>query len=483
SSSFNGRTSRRARSRAMRGCSTEHMDDRTYVAQALFDRLIERNIDFCVLGDTQHYPEEIMSDLDIAVPPRELERMPRTLTEFCHDLGLRLVQLIRHERTASYFVIAWWDGVGGLRFLAPDVCSDYCRSGRRVLGADELLSRRQTALSASGEPRDFYVPAPDVQFIYYLTKKIDKLELRAGHGAYLSRQWQADPDGALRRMVRFWPELADNGLIAQAATVNEWAGVRAALPQLRAALRRTLEFSPLHAAAESGRRLGRVLRPTGMTVAFMGPDGSGKSSLIERVTSDLAPAFRRTELFHLRPRLLAPGHAAAAVDPHAAPPRGAAASLAKLAWFVADYLVGYALRVRPIAARSGLVIFDRYFHDLVADPKRYRYGASVRMARAAAWFVPEPDLWVILDASAAVLQSRKQEVSAVESEQQRRAYLALAAQVGNAVVIDAGRSPAVVATEVEQAILAWLENRVERRHVPAFPENPLGARVLLFCCR
>jgi serine acetyltransferase/thymidylate kinase len=459
------------------------MDDRAYVAQALFDRLIERDIDFCVLGDAQRYPEEISSDLDMAVPPHELERMPRTISEFCHDLGLRLVQLIRHERTASYFVIAWWDEVGGLRFLAPDVCSDYCRAGRRLLGADELLSQRQAALGASGELRNFQVPAPDVQFIYYLTKKVDKLELRAEHGEYLSRQWRADPDGALRRMVRFWPELADNGLIAQAATVNEWAGVRAALPQLRAALHRALEFSPLDVASEALRYLGRVLRPTGMTVAFMGSDGSGKSSAIERVTAELAPAFRRTKVFHLRPRLLAPGSASAALDPHAAPPRGAAASLAKLACFVADYLAGYLVRVRPTAIRSGLVTFDRYFHDLLADPKRYRYGASMRMARAAALLVPGPDLWVVLDASAAALQSRKQEVSAEESERQRRAYLALAAQLGDAVVIDASRGPAAVATEVMQAILVWLEIRVERRHVPAFPENPLGARVLLFCCR
>src|SRR4029079_8118182 len=193
--------SRRARWRATRGCCTEDMDDRAYVAQALFDRLAEQGIAFCVLGDARRYPEEITSDLDIAVPARDLERMPRTISQFCHDLGLRLVQLIRHERTASYFVVAWWDEVGGLRYLAPDVCSDYYRAGRRILGADELLAHRGAGQDAHGELRNFPVPAPDVQFIYYLTKKVDKLELSAAHGEYLSRQWHADPDGALRRMV------------------------------------------------------------------------------------------------------------------------------------------------------------------------------------------------------------------------------------------------------------------------------------------
>ena len=462
------------------------MDERDYVMQALFDRLSEREIEFCVLGDTQNVPDAIASDLDMAVPARDLEQMPATLWQFCRDFGLQLVQLIRHERSACYFVIAWHDRVGGLSYLAPDVCSDYRRAGRLLLSADELLARCQPAVDAQGQPRDRHipVPAPDVQFIYYLTKKVDKLELSDAHGAYLSRQWQADPDGALRRLVRFWPELADNGLISHAAMLGEWAGVQAALPQLRRALRRSIRLSPFEAMAEAGRVVERVLRPTGMTVAFVGPDGCGKSSLIERVTADLAPAFRRTTKLHLRPRLIAAGASAAPVaDPYAVPARGAMASVAKLACFVADYLAGYALRVQPCVVRSGLVAFDRYFHDILADPKRYRYGAPMALARAAAWLVPGPGLWVVLDAPVPVLQERKREVGEEESALQRRAYLALAAKVGDAVVIDAARSPAAVATDAGQAILGWLGSRIERRHVPAFPGNPLGARVLLFVSR
>jgi serine acetyltransferase/thymidylate kinase len=459
------------------------MDERTAVAQALFDRLAEQGLAFSVLGDSRAYPETLASDIDMAMSERDLELLPRILSRFCRDFGLRLVQLIRHERNALYFVIAWWDAAGGLCFLAPDVCSDYRRGGRLLLTADELLYGRRQAQDGSGRARNFTVPAPDVQFIYYLTKKIDKQELTCQHGDYLAQQWREDPDGALRRMVRFWPELADNGLIAQAATVNEWAGVREQMPRLRRALRKSIRLSPAEALAEAARLASRVLRPTGMTVAFMGPDGAGKSSVIERVTALLAPAFRRSRLFHLRPRLIARGRATAVAVPHELPPRGALASLAKLAWFIADYVLGYLLRVRPTTTRSGLAVFDRYFHDLLADPLRYRYGAPLGAARAAAALVPAPDLWVVLDTSVPVLQSRKQEVSPPESEVQRRAYLALATRVGDAVVVDAGRSLAEVSAEAAQAILVWMEDRVERRHVPPLPDNPLAARVLQFCCR
>jgi hypothetical protein len=229
------------------------MDERGYVAQALFQRLTERGIVFSVLGDAEKIPEAISSDLDMAVSRLDLEEMPETISVFCHDFGLRLVQLIRHERSACYFVLAWLDEVGGLQFLAPDFCSDYRRAGRLILPAEEFISSVGQMLDAQGAPRGFPVPPADVQFVYYLVKKVDKMELADEHGDYLSRQWNADPDGALRRMVRFWPELADRGLIARAAADNEWAEVQSQLPRLRRALHRAVRRTPFDLLAEAGR--------------------------------------------------------------------------------------------------------------------------------------------------------------------------------------------------------------------------------------
>jgi len=99
-----------------------------------------------------------------------------------------------------------------------------------------------------------------------------------------------------------------------------------------------------------------------------------------------APVFRRTGYFHLRPRVFAGGGTAVlqVTAPHALPARGKLASLAKLGYFISDYVAGYVLRVWPLAIRSTLVLFDRYFHDLLVDPHRYRYGGSMLFARWAA---------------------------------------------------------------------------------------------------
>ena len=50
--------------------------------------------------------------------------------------------------------------------------------------------------------------------------------------------------------------------------------------------------------------LRRVLQPTGCWIAFMGPDGCGKSLVINAVGTEFAPSFRTTRYYHLRPRLI-----------------------------------------------------------------------------------------------------------------------------------------------------------------------------------
>ena len=129
------------------------MDDRSYVLQALFDLLEEDGIPYCVVGDVRELPERIASDVDLVVPHDAFAQTPRALAWFCRTFDLRLVQMIRHEQSALYFILAWSGESGELRTLAIDVCSDYRRAGRRLLGAEELLAQRERARDESGASR------------------------------------------------------------------------------------------------------------------------------------------------------------------------------------------------------------------------------------------------------------------------------------------------------------------------------------------
>ena len=461
------------------------MDDRSRVAQSLF-RLLERSgTAYCVVSDAREYAKTIVGDVDIVVEERAFPGVPRLVAGFARDLGVHIVQWIRHEQTAGRFVLAWTRDGGGIDFLALDFCSDYFRGGRRLLPAAEILAQRAPA--TDGHEQGFQVPAAPMQFIHYLLKKVDEQELDDAHGAYLSDRWHADPGRALSWIDRYWPEMEDAELIARAAERKEWFPVREVLPRLRRALRRSAPLSAAGVLGELKRRVQRVWRPTGMTVAVLAPDGGSKSSVIELVLADLGPAFRGTRYLHPWPRVVKSGSTPvrpAAAAPHALPPRGPIASVARLVHMLLGYIVGYALQVWPLTRRSTLVVFDHPIRDLLVDQRRYRYGGPVSLVRWTAKWVPAPDLWVLLDAPVDALQARKSEVSAGESRRQRGDRLEMVEHLWNAAVVDAARELPLVAAAVGAAILRALEGRLEFRHPELrLEENPAAARLLQFVCR
>jgi thymidylate kinase len=203
-------------------------------------------------------------------------------------------------------------------------------------------------------------------------------------------------------------------------------------------------------------------RRDGVWLAFLGPDGSGKSSVLDGVSLALGPAFDGVRRFHLRPHggRRRSGHAPV-TDPHGRQRRGAVVSWVKLAWWWLDCWTGYLVTIRPALQRSVLILFDRYVYDLQVDPRRYRYAGSSRLAGWIARRVPRPDLVIVLDAPVEVLRERKVEVPEEETVRQREAYRRLATSLAHAHLVDASRPLA----EVVEEIAGLVGNR--RPEVPA----------------
>lgn len=120
------------------------MDDRGYVAQALFDRLGAEDLAFRVLGDIRRYPESAPAEVRIALTRAAFGAVPRVASRFSQEYDLQLVQLAR-EHDAWRFAFAWSDDVGRPRFLPVKALGEDMPALERFAGRARALAQPAAA--------------------------------------------------------------------------------------------------------------------------------------------------------------------------------------------------------------------------------------------------------------------------------------------------------------------------------------------------
>ncbi|MEW6144673.1 MAG: hypothetical protein AB1598_06590 [Thermodesulfobacteriota bacterium] len=415
-------------------------------------------MEYAVLHGWDSLPHRLRSDLDIALNPRHLGTLEESLLNY---RGGRLVQMIQHESSCFYFIMALRDGKG-IDFLQVDAATDYRRNGIIYFRADELSKDR-------ARWNGFRVASPETELAYLLVKKTLKGSTPVHQQERLMHLIdKIGQDKAMLISTRLFGKKSGPYVVTRISK-NDWKAVEYDTPGLRRALVwEVLKKDPLNPVKywldEAKRILVRWRFPTGMSVAVLGPDGAGKSTLIDNIEKRFSGAFRRTAKFHLRPGLIGgKSRGKPVTDPHGKPPRNLFMSFLKLGYYTADYTLGYFYKLYPRFVRSTLVLFDRYYDDLLVDPLRYRYGGPSRLAALAHTFIPPADLLFVLDAKEGELLKRKEEIEGEELRRQRGRYRDMALRTPNAYMLDAHRPPEEVTVEAGEIIMDYLHDRYKSR--------------------
>lgn len=215
----------------------------------------------------------------------------------------------------------------------------------------------------------------------------------------------------------------------------------------------------------------RLWNPIGFSVAFIGPDGSGKSTIIEGIRPSLESALHSTLKYeHMRPNLLPslaqllggkphePGKPV--TDPHGSTKSGFVGSLLRLSYYSLDYVLGYWFKVYPdMVKKPCLYVFDRYYYDFILDPIRSRISLPKKLM---GWFqalIPEPALVLCLGADPEVIHARKPELPLSEVERQVDELRNFCDGSKRAVWVDTGLS---IEESTNQALSAIVDRMAAR---------------------
>ena len=149
-------------------------------------------------------------------------------------------------------------------------------------------------------------------------------------------------------------------------------------------------------------------------VSLMGVDGSGKTTLAKKLNK----IFKKSKYLHLKPYILFQDRRTVIKNPHDQKKSSATMSLLRLlSWLISYKVFFYRNKDKKF------YIFDRYAHDILVDPLRYKHGLSQGLTKFILWFFPKPNLWIFMNTPIKTIKFRKSELTDNELKRQIRDYL------------------------------------------------------------
>jgi glycosyltransferase involved in cell wall biosynthesis/thymidylate kinase len=431
-------------------------------------RFAEGGIHACLWRDPDEFPRLAGFDMDVVVRPRCWRIARESVERALDDCGWRVLASIRRGTLHSLLAMRKdAHSASDEDFLQIDL-HRFLTAG--AIPFVDLMPLFERAVVIDGAP---FLSATDAATVSMLESRLDESP-------------KPRTPAAFEQAKRTQPErVAELLRAAVGDPVNnlDASGARLRRKTLLQALRRR----PLTFAAAlwliAWERMVAFLRPSGLLVAVSGPHGAGKSALIEALSRI---ARRRVcsgvDVFHTRPFLIPP--AALARERGNQIRNRERKTTTIMSWLrltlaLADYWLGYWVRIRPRLARGNLVIFDRYYSDYRVEPRIRGIELGEAVMRYAGRLVARPSLQVTLLAAPETIVARKQELDLAEASEQIRLYGRIASEYPSGLVFDTDRYRADNIAERVLCRLAALQTEIQgapQHRCPSEQAEPVASR-------
>lgn len=434
-----------------------------------------RGVPWCVLRGHAQFPDlHPGGDVDLLTTPAHA----RGVAELAAELAARHGVSVWQRRRAGFLARLDFHacaGPGRHEFFGLDVHASEACFGVPFLAAEDVLA---DVVREAGLPR----PAPATSacidaFGAYLSSGV--MPERYAHT--LRAELARDAGAVEAELARWFGDTCATEIASAVSASPDFARTLPLGRLRRTLLARAFRRAPLASLASFlafawAVRVRPWWRPRGRFFAFVGTDGTGKSTVLAGVLDVLRSVFgaEHVHAFHLRPGVLPQlgdlvrGRITRAQrtvltpdamsSPHRARPSGRVLSSLRAAYYTCDYVAGYLARILPLRRRPVIVAFDRYVYDYRVDPLRSRIRRDAPGLAFLCRVCPTPDRVVVCSAPFETVRARKTELSPEESRTQLALYEAFAREHPRARVVSTTGS---VQDAVDDA-LRWIFATEER---------------------
>ena len=377
---------------------------------------LNKNCNYAVLRSYENLPQSYNShDIDMIINESEYDSIKSTIYNIAQKNDYLLLQYYRDERFATLFFQKIKDDSTDL--IELDFFFKMSAKGIFMLDSTEVLSRREFNgkiyhVSLVDEVLDkclcnavFGVPYPEKYLNRYeLLSETEKTELNQKLHFVFGKK-----DINFENLNLFIGEKC-----AKLAVLNSFKNF---------GFFNSLWFKLRH----FGYLFVNFLKPKGIFISFTGPDGSGKTTVLNIIKESYSKVFRGSiHINHFRPniipRIAVILHKLKFIEtvneeydkPHRGKPSGVFVSTLRLLYYILDYIIGYIFYIRPKRFRRNIVIYDRYYSDIIIDSFRSNIGLSYKVINFFGFLIPKPKYGVLLTANSETILQRKNELNKEE---------------------------------------------------------------------
>jgi hypothetical protein len=387
---------------------------------ALFSALEREGVRPCLLRNYEGFPaKNVGGDVDFLIDRAELPRAIRAIRSI---QGIRIVGFAHRAYLAGVF-LEGANSAEGSRSLQLDFLWSLSFKEMPYLPTDTVL---KAAIPRQAGNLSFFVPIPVHEAITSLLTSL--IIGGTAKEKYIPKVQQTFASNRSEAIAALLPQF---GLKASTRLVDTVIGgdrqkingcstsIRVALT-LRSLLRRPFR-SMIAIARYYAREIDVRFSPKSLeAVCILGPDGV-KTTIINKLMPLLLYSSKEVKRRYFRPRLPFSSESKAitpTADSPAQTPRGSIASMAMVVLWLLDEWLNQFIGKKNDTLR----IFDSYCHDLLIDPRRFRYGGPKWFARLISRLAPSLHLWILLDPDADGAYSKRQELLPAETLRQLEAY-------------------------------------------------------------